>query len=120
MQLLAENSTEGKLTNGLGLIPGQVVKISCPSDMALPHVGWNEVSFLKKNNLFNEIENNPCFYFVHSYCFKTKDKYITSKTDYGVEIIASVQYENIMGVQFHPEKSQRKGLKLLSNFLKII
>jgi glutamine amidotransferase len=122
MQLLAENSTEGKIkkgesTKGLGLIPGNVIKIDCKKDFALPHVGWNEVYFNNSCSLFRNIEVKPCFYFVHSFCFRTEKKFISSTTKYDVEVVASVQNGNIMGVQFHPEKSQRKGLKLLSNFI---
>tara|TARA_A100001388_G_C28768870_1_gene502534 strand:- start:2013 stop:2633 length:621 start_codon:yes stop_codon:yes gene_type:complete len=120
MQLLAESSTEVEYANGLGLIPGNVIKIDCPKSFVLPHVGWNNISFKTHFTLFKGIEKEPCFYFVHSYCFKTQEKYISSTTDYGTQIVSSVQYENIIGVQFHPEKSQRKGLKLLSNFIEQI
>ena len=121
LQFLAEKSFEGGEHEGLGWIKGEVTKI-VPNNpkLKVPHMGWNDTKVNQKEGLLKEIEN-PVFYYLHSYYFKLNEsekKAITSVCDYGgVPITATVQHENIYAVQFHPEKSQTTGLKLLKNFL---
>jgi len=119
MQLFSEQGYEEHVTEGFGWIKGSVKKIEINNkDLKLPHMGWNEVNVLKKNDLFLDIKNLSHFYFVHSFAFKAKDeKDIICTTDYEKPVIAGVLKENIFGTQFHPEKSQSNGIKLLSNFL---
>ena len=119
MQLFSEQGYEEQVTEGFGWIKGSVRKIEINNkDLKLPHMGWNEVNVLKKNDLFLDIKNLSHFYFVHSFAFKAKDeKDIICTTDYEKPVVAGVLKENIFGTQFHPEKSQSNGIKLLSNFL---
>ena len=119
MQLFSEQGYEEQVTEGFGWIKGSVKKIEINSkDLKLPHMGWNEVSVVKKNDLFVGIKNLSHFYFVHSFAFKAKDeKDVICITDYEKPVIAGILKENIFGTQFHPEKSQSNGIKLLSNFL---
>jgi glutamine amidotransferase len=120
MQLLADKSDERGLHQGLSLIPGQVTAIPDSIGLHLPHIGWNDLSICKRDPLFIDISDKSAFYFVHSYRFECKPEYIAAITDYGVDIVASVQRDNIFGVQFHPERSQRKGLRLLRNFIDFV
>ncbi len=120
MQLLFEYSLENGRNTGLGIIEGSVEKI--PSVVKVPHMGWNQLNILKKESkIFYGIEAGKNFYFVHSYHVIPKNKNIISSTvDYGMNITASIECENIYGVQFHPEKSSMSGLKILENFWKIV
>jgi glutamine amidotransferase len=108
-------------TEGLGWISGKVSKIDNQNGkFKLPHIGWNEINILKYNKIFKNIENNSHMYFVHSYEFVPEDKsVISATTDYSSNIVASVEKENIFGTQFHPEKSDKIGLKIVENFIKI-
>ena len=117
LQLFAKKSHEGGEHNGLGWVEGEVKKL-VPNDQSLkiPHVGWNDVEFKKDCPLFSNIDEHPNFYFVHSYYFDCDDGLITSKFDYGGKFTASIRKDNIFGTQFHPEKSQNNGLKVLKNF----
>lgn len=118
MQLFAEVGFEKQRTTGLSFIEGSVKKI--PSSLKLPHIGWNEVSFSKKDPLFDDIDNNKDFYFVHSYyfeCSKLNDK--LAITNYDFDFPSIIRKDNVVGLQFHPEKSLKNGLKLINNFLKI-
>lgn len=117
MQLLADSSEERGNFAGLSLIPGQVRKIPVSQELRLPHIGWNGVSIRKSDPLFLDIKDGGAFYFVHSYHFECDPECIAGVTDYGAEITAAVQKDRIFGVQFHPERSQRKGLLLLKNFV---
>lgn len=118
MQILSEGSDENGWHKGLGWIPGKVKKLELTQNLAVPHVGWNNLVITNKSNLYlNQSNSNPHFYFDHSYYFETEDKYVSSYCDYGIKICASVQNDNIYGVQFHPEKSQNNGLKLFRSFL---
>lgn len=118
MQILSEGSDENGWHKGLGWIPGKVKKLELTQNLAVPHVGWNNLEIANKSNLYlNQSNSNPHFYFDHSYYFETEDKYVSSYCDYGIKICASVQNDNIYGVQFHPEKSQNNGLKLFRSFL---
>lgn len=120
MQLLADSSDEGGNHRGLSLIPGQVKKIPISSGLHLPHIGWNSVAVCKREPLFHNIHENGAFYFVHSYRFECDPTCIAGVTEYGTDITAAVQKERIFGVQFHPERSQRKGLRLLNNFVDFV
>ncbi len=118
MQLLAEKGEEKGNTNGLGWIKGTVQKIE-HQDLLIPHIGWNDIMVTSSSKLFTDIESHV-FYFVHSFVLKTKDnKAVISTCCYGNNFVAAVQKNNIMGVQFHPERSQKSGLKILQNFSEI-
>ena len=120
MQLLATNSEENGLHNGLDWIKGSVQKINVPKPLSVPHVGWNDVKNMNQNILFNQNVDNANFYFDHSYHFVCDENYVAGYCDYGTRITAAVQRENIFGVQFHPEKSQTNGLKLFRSFFNSI
>jgi len=120
MQLLADNSEEGGNNEGLSFIAGKICKIPHMEEYRLPHVGWNDVSVKKKEPLFRNIIDKGSFYFVHSYRFECDDELVIATTNYGQSINAVVRKENVFGVQFHPERSQRKGLHLLANFINYI
>lgn len=122
MQLLASEGREKTVTQGLGWIPGAVEKIT-PSDpnLKIPHMGWNTVSFTRSHALLHDIPDGPDglhAYFVHSYHFRTEDPaHTVATTDYGGTVTACIGRDNVFGTQFHPEKSQALGLKLIENFL---
>ena len=120
MQLFAKVGYETEETRGFGWIDGVVKKINnINKTLKLPHIGWNQIEFKKDFSLFSGIKNKSHMYFVHSYEFLTKQKdCVVATANYGNSIIAAVVKENIFGTQFHPEKSQKNGLKLLENFLK--
>ena len=118
MQLFANKSYEGGEYKGLGWVEGEVKRINPDNTplLKVPHVGWNDIEFKKDCVLFSGIDEHPNFYFVHSYYLDCKDNFITSKFDYGGKFTASIRKRNIFGTQFHPEKSQNNGLKVLRNF----
>lgn len=117
MQILADYGEEGGGYDGLGWLPGRTERLT--GKVRLPHVGWNDVVPTQKSHLFSGI-SKPIFYFVHNYAFTPREAtFIAAETKYGEEFVSAVEHENIFGVQFHPEKSQRAGLELLSNFVKI-
>ncbi len=120
MQILSSIGVENTKTNGLNLIKGEV-RIMNSSPNKLPHIGWNTVKFLdEKEKLFEDIQNEKDFYFIHSYYFFCKNKKnIIATTKYNEEFPSVVKNENIYGVQFHPEKSLKSGIKLFDNFLKL-
>jgi|TARA_B110000438_G_scaffold64797_1_gene65353 glutamine amidotransferase len=120
MQILANSSDEG-LEKGLGWINSSVKIFDTTNinhDTKLPHMGWNTIDILSKDEpLFQDLEEEPSFYFLHSYYFDCLDKKnIISKTEYGNRYTCAVRSDNIYGVQFHPEKSHKNGVKLLQNF----
>lgn len=119
MQFLAEKSHEHGVHEGLGWINGEVKRLNpCNGDFKIPHVGWNDVKIRSNSNLYQGIGEIGTFYFVHSYALDPANKsIITGVCDHGQEFVASIQQENIFGVQFHPEKSQGAGMKLLKNFM---
>ena len=121
LQMFADVGYEEIKTKGLGWISGSVSKIDNQNGkFKLPHIGWNQINILKGGKIFKDIENNSHMYFVHSYEFIPEDKnVISSTTDYSSNIVCSVEKENIFGTQFHPEKSDKIGLKLIDNFLNI-
>ncbi|MCK4809391.1 MAG: imidazole glycerol phosphate synthase subunit HisH [Candidatus Omnitrophica bacterium] len=119
MQLLAGSGEEGGVSQGLGLINACVRKLRSEGQgFHLPHIGWNDISF-KEQGVFSGIQNRTCFYFVHSYemILNESDMIKCAVCNYGVDFIAAVKKDNIVGVQFHPEKSREPGLKLLKNFV---
>ena len=120
MQLFAKIGYESEETKGFGWIDGEVRKINnINKTLKLPHMGWNQIEFKKDFALFSGLENKSHMYFVHSYELTTKQKdCIVATTNYGNSIVVAVAKENIFGTQFHPEKSQKNGLKILENFLK--
>lgn len=122
MQILAKKSEEGRLP-GLGWINAEVKKIDktlLTSKPKLPHLGWNTVKISKINELFNDVDKEQGFYFMHSYYFECMDQEdIMSTTFYGKTFASSVNHKNIYGVQFHPEKSHHNGINLLKNFAKL-
>jgi glutamine amidotransferase len=119
MQMLGKRSDEGKL-EGLGWIDADIIKFDTnliKQKPQLPHMGWNDVHPIKGNPLFQELENNSIFYFLHSYYFSCNNPQdAIAKSDYGLEFTCSVNHNNIYGVQFHPEKSHQYGIQLLKNF----
>lgn len=119
MQLFLEKGYEGGENNGLGFIEGEVVKFDEKFQYKIPHIGWNELEIVKQEPLYQGIKSGSDFYFVHSYYVKCKDEFVSARTEYGVNFAASIQKNNIFGVQFHPEKSQSLGLKLLENFTRL-
>jgi glutamine amidotransferase len=120
-QLVAEYSEEGDCS-GFGWIKGKVVKFndSNNSNIKIPHMGWNNVNLKKDSILFNDMYENPRFYFVHSYHFAVQNiENILTTTTYGYEFPSSIENDNIFAVQFHPEKSHKFGIRLFENFIKI-
>jgi len=113
MQLLAEDSAELGFHKGLGWIEGHITRLPASPAERVPHVGWNNVSVRNQAPLFSRTDAEPNFYFDHSYQFICPESYVAATCDYGPGFIAAVQKGNIFGVQFHPEKSQNSGLKLL-------
>jgi glutamine amidotransferase len=121
MQMFADVVYEETETKGLGWIAGKVSKIdNKEGKYKLPHIGWNQINIIKKNKILNKIKNNSHFYFVHSYQFIPKDKNVVSATtEYSSNIVCAVEKENIFGTQFHPEKSDQAGLKIIENFINL-
>lgn len=121
MQILFSESEEFGLTKGLDILKGRVIRFNLPRSFKIPHMGWNRVKFMKKHWLLNQIPDNSFFYFVHSYYVVAEDsRVIGGITDYGGSFTSMIIFENIFATQFHPEKSQKLGLKLLSNFVQHI
>jgi imidazole glycerol-phosphate synthase subunit HisH len=117
MQLLLEEGTEDGLSKGFGFIPGSIQAISNRlKHKPVPHMGWNDLKLDKESPLFHNIKSGDCAYFVHSYEAICKEEFISTKTNYDIDIVSSVELNNVYGVQFHPEKSQYIGLQILRNF----
>ena len=121
LQMFADVGYEETETKGLGWISGKVSKIDNQNGKyKLPHIGWNQINIVKDSKIFKGIENNSHMYFVHSYELVPNDKSIVSATtDYSSNIVCSIEKENIFGTQFHPEKSDKTGLKIIDNFIKL-
>ncbi len=126
MQLIAETSEEGERNNsytsdGLALFPGKVTRIPVTSEFRLPHIGWNNITIKITEPFLNNVQGDGCFYFVHSYHLECEEKYIAATVNYGgIEVVAAVQKDNIFATQFHPEKSQLNGLRLLRRFTEFV
>ena len=121
LQMFADIGYEETETKGLGWISGKVSKIDNRNGkFKLPHIGWNQIKIFKDSKIFKDIKNNSHMYFAHSYEFIPDDKdVISATTDYSSNIVCSVEKENIFGTQFHPEKSDKMGLKIIKNFLNL-
>ena len=121
LQMFADIGYEETKTKGLGWISGKVSKIDNQNGKyKLPHIGWNQINILKESRIFKDIKNNSHMYFVHSYEFIPVDKsVISATTNYASNIVCSVEKENIFGTQFHPEKSDKIGLKIINNFINL-
>ena len=120
-QMLFEKSDESPNSDGFGIIPGKVVRFPEENPLKVPHMGWNEVKFENSSDpIWQGIKTSTHFYFVHSYYPEPlESNSVSSITSYGLEFASSVRCGNIFGTQFHPEKSQAAGLKLISNFLEL-
>jgi glutamine amidotransferase len=117
LQMLFERGEEGD-TEGLGLLPGRVPRLAAAPGLKIPHMGWNEVLQARPHALWQGIADRSRFYFVHSYVPSPRDGALTAATSvYGASFTCAVARDNIFAVQFHPEKSQTSGLRLLSNFV---
>lgn len=121
MQLFSSFGEEDGGSKGFDWIKGKVNKINLTDkNLKLPHMGWNNISINQKSKLFSEIENESHFYFVHSFAFDVEnEQFISATTNYSTEIVSAVEKDNIFGTQFHPEKSQANGIKILENFVKL-
>ena len=121
LQMFADIGYEEIETKGLGWISGKVSKIDNQNGKyKLPHIGWNQINIVKDSKIFKEIENYSHMYFVHSYEFIPNDKtVISATTNYSSNIVCAVEKENIFGTQFHPEKSDKTGLKIIDNFINL-
>ena len=121
LQMFADVGYEETETMGFGWVPGKVFKIDNQNGKyKLPHIGWNQINILKDSNIFKNIENNSHVYFVHSYEFVPEDKNVVSAvTDYSSKIVCAIEKENLFGTQFHPEKSDKIGLQIIDNFIKL-
>lgn len=119
MQILAKSSIEHGFNEGLGWIDSEVVRFEFEDkSKKVPHMGWNDIHILTEDPLYIQLGDNKTFYFVHSYHMKCNDDgIITATCEYGFDFTASIQKNNILGTQFHPEKSQDNGIHLLKNFL---
>ena len=121
LQMFADIGYEETETKGLDWISGKVSKIDNQNGKyKLPHIGWNQIKIVKNGKILKDIENNSHMYFVHSYEFIPNDQSVVSATtDYSSNIVCSVEKDNIFGTQFHPEKSDKIGLKIIDNFLSL-
>ena len=121
LQMFADVGYEEVETKGLGWISGNVSKINNQKGKyKLPHIGWNQINIVKESKIFKDIENNSHMYFVHSYqLIPNDDSVIAATTDYSSNIVCAVEKENIFGTQFHPEKSDKTGLRIIDNFIKL-
>ncbi len=121
LQMFADIGYEEAETKGLGWIAGKVSRIDNQNGKyKLPHIGWNEIEIQKESKIFKDIKNKSHMYFVHSYEFIPEDSsVISATTEYSSKIVCSVERDNLFGTQFHPEKSDKLGLKIIDNFLKL-
>lgn len=120
LQLLFERSEESPGVEGLGILPGEILRIPKGEGRKIPHMGWNSLELVGNGRLFQGLPEEPYVYFVHSYYLKASDpEIVTAVTRYGAEIHASVEKNNVFACQFHPEKSSATGLKILKNFAQI-
>ena len=117
LQLLFESSDETPGVEGLGLLKGNILRIPEEEGLKIPHIGWNSLEFPREGRLFQDLPADPYVYFVHSYYLQAQEPQIVTATcEYGVQIHASVEKNQVFACQFHPEKSGEVGLKILKNF----
>lgn len=120
LQLMFENSEEAPGVEGLGLLKGSILRIPEKDGLKIPHIGWNSLRYPSIGKLFADIQEESYVYFVHSYYLQAQEpEIVKAVTEYGVEIHASVEKDNLFACQFHPEKSSDVGMKILQNFLEI-
>lgn len=120
LQLMFDSSEEAPGVEGLHLLEGEIVRIPDAPGLKIPHIGWNNLCFPNRGRLFQGIEDNAYVYFVHSYYLRAREQEsVTATTEYGVQIHASVEKNNIFACQFHPEKSSEVGMKILQNFIEV-
>ena len=118
LQLMFESSDEAPGVEGLGLLPGKILRIPKKGDMKIPHMGWNDIKIKEGAKLFAGLEDHPYVYFVHSYYLQADDpSIVAATTEYGVTIHASVEKDNVFACQFQAEKSSTVGLQILKNFI---
>ncbi len=123
LQILFTDSEEFGITEGFDILGGRVVKFDFKkgNGLKIPHMGWNTVKILRESPILSGIPDRSYFYFVHSYYVKPVDgSVISTTTDYGVEFVSSIWKDNIMATQFHPEKSQTLGLRIIKNFIDFV
>ena len=119
-QLLFERSDEAPGVAGLGILPGEILRIPSKEGLKIPHMGWNSLRLEHGGRLFDQVSEQSYVYFVHSYYLKAgEEEIVKASTEYGVHIHASVEKGNVFACQFHPEKSSEVGLRILSNFVNI-
>lgn len=120
LQLLFESSEESPGVEGLGLLPGRIVRLPAESGLKIPHIGWNDLTYPHPGRLFDGVPEHSYVYFVHSYYLQARDPDIVTATcEYGTQIHASVERGNLFACQFHPEKSSGVGMRILQNFIDI-
>ena len=117
---MAVDSNEQGINKGLSWIDGHVVQINPDQHLRVPHVGWNELIESRPSLMFQKIESGAHFYFDHSFHLECSEDLIAMRTNYGSRMVAAIEKENLFATQFHPEKSQRNGLKLIRNFLNYV
>ncbi len=121
LQLMFESSQESEGVEGLKLLKGKILRIPDGEGIKIPHIGWNSLSYPNEGRLFKDIPENSFVYFVHSYYLQAQEPEIVRATaEYGVNIHASVEKDNIFACQFHPEKSSHVGMKILENFIAVV
>jgi glutamine amidotransferase len=120
LQLLFDTSYEDGVYEGLGIVPGNVVRFDLPAEYKVPHMGWNQIDVRQRAPIFAGIEAGDYFYFVHSYYVAPRDEALVAlETNYARPFCSGIWRDNLFAVQFHPEKSQRAGLRLLKNFAEL-
>lgn len=118
LQLLFESSEESEGVEGLGIFKGRIVRIPDAPGLKIPHIGWNSLHYPNKGTLFREVAEDSYVYFVHSYYAQPEEaSIIRATTQYGAELVASVEKDNVFACQFHPEKSSEVGMQILKNFM---
>ena len=120
LQLLFESSEESPGAEGLGILKGRILRIPDTDGRKVPQIGWNDLSYPAQGRLFQGLPEGTYVYFVHSYYLRAEDpSIVTARTEYGVSIDAAVESGSVMACQFHPEKSESAGMRILENFLRI-
>lgn len=120
LQLLFEKSDETPGVKGLGILPGEILRIPDKEGIKIPHMGWNSVKIKENLRIFKDVPQDSYVYFVHSYYLKAgREKDVAATTEYSTLIHAAVEHDNVFACQFHPEKSSEIGLKILKNFVEL-